>query len=770
MRFLFFIFLSFNAVAQIGTGQWRLHVEAKRAIDVVAGNNTVFTAFQNGLLEYDTKQHEVSVWTKINGLSDLTISCIYFDNASNSLFIGYENGNFDKIKDNKVTNIPGIKLAQIQGVKRINKIIVTGNYAYLSTGFGIVKVDIHKEEVKDTWYPTGGNDPILDVAFRGDSVFALSAKKLYRARTNNPILADAAQWKVDTRLALLTADSYKEIEAIDNELFFIYSKPEYGKDSVFALKNNGNQLITNLPFSIEVNTISNQNGKLAVTLADGAFIYNANYSFSSSFNSYSFGKPVNSMAICLYDNATWIADKELGLVQYISSEQGQVIAFEGPAKNQFYSMDYSQGRNAFVGGGLSGNQNTYGKSGVLLLDEEHWSVRDNSNISAWENGNAFDYLSVAIHPTNKDQVAVGTFSPVPLTILNTATNAVDTFGMSNSPIKPIFQNDKRGLVSAVEYDEKGNLWILNGYSDKPLITYTKAKEWKAFDCGTSAKNRQSTKMVIDYNGNKWFGLADVGVIGYDDNKTILNTTDDKYVTITSGATTGALPSKAINALAVDFDNEIWIGTDNGFAILYNSKSALNGQAGQYNTQRIKVEINGVVDYVLGNTNITDIEVDGGNRKWFGTANAGILLLSADGAKVIHQFTAENSPLISNNIIDLQLNQATGELFIATDKGLVSYRTDATYEDPNYSEVNVFPNPARPEYDGPMTIQGIRYDSDVKITDVAGNLVYKTTSNGGTATWNCKTLSGERVKTGVYLIWTATNVGSDRKVGKVLVIN
>jgi hypothetical protein len=226
----------------------------------------------------------------------------------------------------------------------------------------------------------------------------------------------------------------------------------------------------------------------------------------------------------------------------------------------------------------------------------------------------------------------------------------------------------------------------------------------------------------------------------------------------------------VNAVAVDFDNEIWIGTDNGFAVLYNSESAFGAAAGDYNAQRIKVDFEGNVEYVLGNTNITDIEVDGGNRKWFGTANSGIILLSADGQEVIEQYSTDNSPLISNTIIDLKLDQSTGELFIVTDKGLVSYRTDATYEDPDYTAVNVFPNPARPEFEGPITIQGVRYNSDVKITDVAGNLVYKTASNGGTATWNGKNINGEKVSTGVYLIWTAANEGKGRYVGKVLVVH
>jgi hypothetical protein len=126
-------------------------------------------------------------------------------------------------------------------------------------------------------------------------------------------------------------------------------------------------------------------------------------------------------------------------------------------------------------------------------------------------------------------------------------------------------------------------------------------------------------------------------------------------------------------------------------------------------------------------------------------------------------------LISNTIFDLKLDQTTGELFIITDKGLLSFRTNATYEDTDYIDVVVFPNPVRPNYFGPITMQGIRYNSDVKITDVVGNLVYKTTSNGGTATWDGKTLDGQKAATGVYLIWTATNEGKDKKVGKVLLV-
>jgi hypothetical protein len=238
----------------------------------------------------------------------------------------------------------------------------------------------------------------------------------------------------------------------------------------------------------------------------------------------------------------------------------------------------------------------------------------------------------------------------------------------------------------------------------------------------------------------------------------------------SGEGYGNLPSENITAIAVDFDNEIWIGTENGFVVLYNSNGIFNSN--YIDASRILVNFEGNVEELLNGTAITDIEIDGGNRKWIATANTGIFLLSADGQDVIKQYTKENSALISNAIMDMEFNSKTGELFVVTDLGMVSLRADASAEDATYDAVTVFPNPVKPDYTGPITIQGIRYDSDVRITDAAGRLVYKTTSNGGTATWNGKTMTGAPVATGVYFIWTATNENlssKDRKVGKVVVV-
>ena len=770
MRLILILFfaptLSFG---QIGTGQWRLHVPAGNAIDVATVDNRIFTAYENGLGDYDLSSNELSTWDAVNGLSDISLSCLGVSTSQNALFIGYENGNIDKLKGNTVTNIPAITLAQIQGSKKIYKIVEHGGSMYFATGFAIVKIDPIKDEVRDTYYPTNGNDAIIDVAFRNDSIFALTEDRMYSGDLNNPALADPAQWQEDARVPVLSANTYGELETFENELLISLSVDGYGLDTVYRIEQSGLTQAISESFSLEIYDLRVVNGRFAMSLFDGVVLYDTNLNQEEIINLYSFGT-ARPNGITYADSHHWIADGTYGLVEYISSGNNQRISIIGPPKNTFYSMDWKNGKLAIAGGGLSQVFNTFSSSGLYTFENEEWSLSDLGTVSQWTGQNIWDFVSCSIKTGAPNTIAVGTYSELPLSILNESSGSATVYTESNSLLENTSLGNGWCYLSSLEYDEAGNLWVLNGYANEPLKVLSNDGQWYSFDLGTTAKSKFTKNMEIDYNGNKWLAITGAGLYGYKDNGTISNPSDDEYVLINSGEITGALPSNEVNAIAVDFDNEIWIGTDNGFAVLYNSDGAFGAGPGDYNAQRIKLEFEGNVEYVLGATNVTDIEVDGGNRKWFGTANSGIILLSADGLEVIEQHTMENSPLISNNIIDLELDQTTGELFIITDKGLISYRTDATYEDPNYSDVNIFPNPARPDFDGPITIQGIRYNSDVRITDVAGNPIYQTTSNGGTATWDGKTLDGVEVSTGVYLIWTAANEGKGRFVGKVLIVN
>jgi hypothetical protein len=768
--FYFLLFLNFSLYAQVGTGEWRLHVPNKKAIDVVVEGNLVYAAFENGLQEYDIEASETSLWTDVNGLSDINLTCLGYDASQKALFIGYDNGNIDKIVDNKVTNIPAIRLAQVLGNKRINKIIPFQGFIYFATSFSIVKIDPLKNEVKETFYPTIEGSAILDIAFRGDSIFALTPEKLLRANINNIALGDPSQWVVDSRIAVLSLNTYKDIEIISDQLFVLQQNKAYGLDSVFHVTNIGKTNVYNEPFSIEINSITTDENRLVINSEGAIYIVNLDYTYNKVYSSYSLNTWVSVENSCTVSGVTWVADKTLGLFKINNEYSLTSYPFEGPPKRNFFKMDSYNGNLIIAGGGLSDKTPIFSDAGIYSFIDEKWSLKDKQNMLLWKNKNIWDFVSVAINPLNKNEIAAATYSEYPLSILSNSEQVTDTFNFHNSPIQKTSLGNNWSYISDLKYDSKGNLWIFNGYSTNPLIVYTKEKTWSTFNLGSSALNKFTNDIAIDQNDNKWMTIDGVGIIAYNDNGTITDKSDDKLKIINDGGTSGALPSTSVNAIAFDLTNNLWIGTDNGFAILYNTSSVFDAAAGDYNTQRIKLEFEGNVEYLLGNTNITDIEIDGANRKWLATANTGLFLLSTDGLEIIQHFTEDNSPLISDNIIDLEMNQKTGEIFIITDKGLVSYRSDASEGADDYSQVTVFPNPARPDFNGLITIQGIKADSDIKITDASGNLVFKTTSNGGTATWNGKTVEGERVKSGVYLIWTAVNEGKGRKVGKVVVIN
>lgn len=756
--------------SQIGTGEWRLHVSPTETIDVAAGNGIVLAAYPDGIQEYDIESGESSFWTDVNSLSDINVTALFFDPVSDAFWVGYVNGNIDKIKKNTVQNIPAIKLAAIQGDKKVNQFYAYNGFIYVSSGLGIVKINPAKNEVVESYYPTGGTDPILEIVIFQDTIYALTSTQVLKGSMQNPALADQGQWIADSRVvAPATAVKYQNLVLFKNELYISSINEVYGLDTIFHISNSGMDYFVGSN-EMQINNLKVLNNKLYVVQYYGFYAYEDVNLAPYILYEYGFSQAKNLKSLAVSNGDFYIGDAIHGLVYYRSQSENKKLAISGPPKNKFFSLGGTEDKLTITGGSLYVNGFTFSTAGGYVLEDEKWTLFDPFNQGAWQGKTVWDISSMTINPNNKDQIAMGSYGPTPLSIVHDGQQISEIYDPSNSLLQATSLGSGWTLISDLKYDEKGNLWIVNGESTSPLKVLSSDGTWHAFELGNEVRNKKSGKVVIDYNLNKWIYFPFTGMIGFKDGGTIGNPADDQYRFLNMGETTGDLPSNNVTALAVDFDNKIWIGTDAGFAILYNSDNIFNASPGQYNAQRIKLDFEGLTEYMLGYTHITDIEVDGGNRKWMGTSGAGIFLLSADGTEIIQHFTSENSRLISDNIIDMQFNHSTGELFIVTDKGLVSYRSDASYEDPEYSNVIVFPNPARPEFDGFITIQGIKYNSDVKITDVAGNLVYKTTSNGGTAVWNAENLNGEKVKTGVYLIWTASNEGKGRKVGKVTVIN
>ena len=756
------------AMTQIGMGQWRMHVSPKKAIGITQGNGAVYVALTQGLLEYDLTAGEVTTRTAANYLSDNELTDVYYHAPRKRVYIGYANGNLDILENEAIVNINAIFTAQLTGSKRIHRIHGLGNEVYLATGFGIVVINDQKVEVKDTYYPSAGNQPIIDIAFTADSIYALTPTTLFVGALNNPFLADPAQWREASYTPDYSATGvFKSITAFSNQLFLSYNDEVYNGDTLFQLDQT---LYEWTPFlsDTELNYVTTENNQLLVNADGGLFVYNSDLSQNQIIFQYSHGSFPNCVDVAFVDGNYYIADRSSGLVKTPNAFSSQQILFPGPDNNFSYRVDWQRGKLAVAGG--PGD-----RAGYTFMDEEWTSI--NMFQQTLIQGKAIPgWLSTTANPRNTDQVAFGSFSEMPLVITGDGIQIADTLSIYNSLLEVRFDAATSGLnwseVTDMEYDNQGNLWVANSGCQRPLKVYTEDGVWYDFDLGSTSRNKFTRRIAVDSEGVKWLAIDGAGVYAFDDNGTLDDPSDDRYRLLNTNENTGNLPTTTVEALAVDMDNNIWVGTPEGMRVLYNSGGVFDASPGNYNFQRLLIEFGENVEIVLGSTHITDIEIDGANRKWIGTANSGVFLFSSDGLTLIENFTAENSPLLTNTILDMTIDEKTGEIYFVTDQGMISYRSDASTGDNQYTNVKVFPNPVYPNYFGPITIQGIASNSEVKITDVAGNLVFRTASNGGTATWDGRTLQGQRATTGVYLIWTSVDIegGKGRKVGKVVFIN
>lgn len=763
------VFFALSSFSQVGMGQWRMHISPYEAIDVAQGNNAIYTILSRGLLEYDLDAGEKSVWTAANYLSDVSPTAIAFDEGSQSLLIGYETGNLDIIQNERVINLPAIVQSSVNGSKRINNIVCHNGNAYLATGVGIVVINLSKQEVRDTYNTSSINPIIVDIAIHEDSIFALTNNKLRAGALSNNFLADPGQWNDVNALNDYSSDGeYNSLGSIGGALLIGFNDIDYNADTLFQYTNG---TVSVLAQDIEINGLSITNNELIICTAGDLIIYDENLTPKSSIFQYQHGTFPEPQNAVFYDGDYYIADASSGLIKTPNAFSSEQVIFEGPRYNDAFRVDWQNGKLAIAGGGINGTAPSFSNRGGSYLENEEWTSVYQGNQPIIQGESIWDYISVSVDPNDSEKIAFGTYSEMPLVQLENSS-ITDTFGYANSLIESIPGGTNWSYISDVTYDDEGNLWIANAQAEQPLKVKTESGSWFSFDLGNSVKTKQTYRVVIDNNDVKWMGVDGAGVVAFDHGENIDDASDDRYRVLNTGANSGALPTSTVEAIEVDFDNNIWVGTPEGMRVLYNSNNVFEASAGDYNFQKLLIEFGENVEIVLGTTHITDIEIDGANRKWIGTASSGVFLLSADGLDVVRNFTTENSPLLSNNILDIAIDQNSGEVFFVTNEGLISYRSDASQGDLNYTNVKVFPNPVHPTYFGPITIQGIAFNSDVRITDMAGNLVYQTVSNGGTATWNGQTLQGQRAATGVYLIWTSVDDPDTkgRKVGKVVFIN
>lgn len=775
--FLFFIFLSslLNIQAQYSNsvlGQWRDHLSYYSTNSVNKTENKILVGSESSLFYYNPVTNECERFSKVNGLSDAGVILTSYDSETKTTIVTYENSNIDIVQNGKVYNISDIRIRSIEGSKDINSIYFYNSKAYLSCGFGIVVLDLKRKEIYDTYY-VGENSSKIKVnavTINDTSIFAATVNGLLYAPKNSTALAASQTWKKVPNIANKEKDNLEITNLLslgNGKLLITLPIPETTFCDVFTFDGENWDTIFENEY---IKRLKLSEGKLIKIAYRSLNIYDVNnlvnggeiYHLSDEWN------PVHGIHLDVNDaeigsQDLWLAHQTKGLIRLKDYRNGTHNKSEhfpdGPKSNNIYSITSSTDGKIYIAPGGKTIQNApHGlTSDIYTFDGWWWQA-----LSEVEGQDTIkDILNVTIDPNNPSHLMASSWWNGVVEIKD--NKIINVFNSENTD-SVIQRHPYCYRIASVQYDESGNLLIANSMVENGFCYLNYHNEWGAFETYSLVGENEILGMCLDrlyHYKFLWTSNNKILVINNDGNKILLDPNN------------GALDeSTKINCVVQDMDGEIWIGTDKGIKVAYGIENIFETSDGLHsNTEcnNIIYQENGIAQYLLNFENVTCIMIDGGNRKWVGTERNGIYVLSATGGEQIYHFTAENSPLISNRIISMAQNGITGEVFIGTDRGLISYKAESTKGVEEPGKLVAYPNPLRPHHSGTIAIKGFVSDSDVRITDISGNSVAHIKSVGGQAVWNGKNFKGEDVASGVYLIFSSAEEGQKTASGKVLII-
>ena len=768
--FIALIFSFLTTTAQnISLGQWRVHVPYNKAIGVKVVGDEVYCLTTRSLFTYDRKTGYIETISKLDGLSGNVFSALGYNEYQKCIIIGHEDGSVDLIKNNEIVNVPDIRLSDIGGVKKINRIVCHNKYAYLCGEFGVVVYDIEREEVKESYrmQVDGVQVNVWDFTIDDKNFYAATDHGIFYVAQNNPQITFYKSW------VQMETPEYGKCVAIN-----------YWKDKLVYFFEETCNVYTQTPEENVYDTlhkkyiynptggkmdISVSNNQLLISSWQNLYIYSNSYQSYKRISTLHIGDSIRmvnpTQAFYVGNNQYFVADYFSGLLFINDMERiaGEVIQPNGPFSHRSFSMT-TDGKKVWVASGGHGDfwAPIWKHDGLYCFDGYSWSSFNDVNKKIPDS--IHDVANIAVHPQNKDLIYIGTWGSGVVEMNNGVVTKV--FNDSNSPLQKRVGAPIQGeFVAGIAFDSKGLMWVANSNADTVLLSRDKSGTWTTHYLGHNITRREIRKFMIDSYDNKWFVDRQGTLFVY-------NEKSSAKAREIGSATAGVSDWSHAYSFAEDKNGNIWVGTNSGIYVIrniYNILSLNNGNLYPVSIDRPKLVLGGFVDYLLNNETIIGITVNGANEKWCLSNKQGIYKISGDGMEELFHFTAEKYPLLSNNMMACCITD-NGEVFMATDQGIVSYRDEVTKGTSTNNNVYAFPNPVKPDYQGPIAISGVVDMADIKITDVAGNLVYSTQAKGGQAIWYAKDFNGKRVKTGVYIVFITNEDGTETTTTKIMVLN
>lgn len=752
-------------------GTWQVYPSYGRATQCVAVDNNVYGLFEGALVRYFVTDGVVRTYDVLNDLNDINIVQIAYSKEAKRLILVYENGNIDILdvaasnSPNKegVFNISALKDKTIPS-KTFSHIYIKGVMAYLATGFGFVAINMKEGVIIDT-YQLGLN--ARSVAVTDDAYFIITANGLYRASANDNLHISASWTQIST------ANNLQNAVVFDNNLF-VRSNNELFRLSESTLKHVINLWAPSTKLAIL------SDGSMACVDKSAIFVFNDASHYEKI--------PLNNLTIsdvARIGSTYWTCEGDLGLRGY-TFKDGELtltngsIRPNGPHRNMFSRMHYVQNSEGKWRLLVAGGDNTYTDTRfepvAMYYDEGKWTLLDDSpSQTLLPEVNQYNTTDIVQDPTDDTHFYVGTWRNGLKEYKN--DKLIKIYHSDNSLIQSIVPDSKYyhqyESATSLNYDHEGNLWFAQQQVDTLIRYISPDHRWHAIYSADIAGKNFVNGYLFTSSGVVimpiYCGDEEAGLYAFTHNgKRITKSSYHTSLTNQDGTPYGRLEC---NAIVQDMTDIVWLGTTAGLFVIEAPTEALSSG---YQFTQIKINRNdgsGFADYLLSGVDIRSLAVDGGNRKWVGTLNNGVYLISADGQELLQHFDTSNSPLLSNHVRSIAIHPESGEVLFGTDRGLCSYMGDATEAEEKLSDSNViaYPNPVTPDHTGPIRIDGLTFNAEVKILSSAGQLVSSGISNGGTYTWDGRNRAGHRVSSGIYHVVSSTETGKRAVVTRIAVI-
>ncbi|MEN8765103.1 two-component regulator propeller domain-containing protein [Wenyingzhuangia sp.] len=761
------------------TDQWRDFYSYNNVKDFVIGESRLYAISNNAMFTYDTETKKTQKFSSVNGLSGTTTSSISFDEYSGNIIIGYENGLIEIIsQEHNVYPITGIRDNLILVNKIVNGVYSHQKQSYVYGDFGIVQLDVEKLEFGDTYKlsNTGNASVVNEMVYHDDMLYVGTTNGLYKIDLSlNPV--DIENWD------LVTSGNITNLLNLGDEVYFTKGS------SVFKSANPASAIITESQNILEINKQKTTND-LMVTLSNKIVLYEnelftkTNQIVFADAQDYSF---TTTKAI-VYEENLFVNTSEFGVLKTTLTDKVNYTEIHpnGPSANDVFSISIAEDQVWVTYGGHNLTYNGLNKyRGVDCLVDGEWQYLSNNEI-----GSKKDYLKVLIDPFDNSKTLIASLRDGVTELVD--FKFVNRWERENTyNILPGHLSVGEAFVGNMIVDNNNIIWTANSRAKDNLFfsSYNGAKtgadRWESSipfpDIeGSEGIVRGFNKMSVDQNNNVFAATARTGIFAFDANP-IENETDRNIAILDNSAHQGQLPSNYVYAVVSDENNRIWIGTALGLVVFDDYENLFKETKRPVKT--LIIEENGVAREFLGDIQVNDIIIDLAGNKWFATQGAGVIQTSSDAQTTYNIFNTSNSPLPEDIVIDLELDKTTGEIYMVTNKGVLSYDSKNEPFGSNITPVIGYPNPAIKNKPGHEIItivakdgNGIPEGTNVKIIDMSGKLVYEKNVNsysgnfGGKVVWDKTNLRGNTVVSGIYVVLLSSADGSETTSTKIAIVN